>query len=153
MAAFYELRHVKALPRRSPLEQLYLRLMEKRYKRNVDNYGSYVPLAAKIGPGLVLKHGFHGIHIGSVCEIGDNCTILQGVTIGKNITSDNAFPVIGNDVFIGPMAQIIGNCTIGDGAKIGAGVVLVNADVPAGSVVVNPAAYDLTAHRPIYPRI
>jgi len=98
-------------------------------------------LGARIGPGLCLPHlGF--VVVGAFVEIGSNCTITQGVTIGhaggRNHPASGG-PVIGNRVYIGPGAIVLGAITIGDDALIGAGAVVVKSVPPRGVVVGNPA--------------
>ena len=76
-------------------------------------------------------------------RIGDNCTIMQGVTLGTS-EPDMGFtvserPVIGNHVLIGAGAKVIGHITVGDHAKIGANAVVLR-DVPAFSLAVGVPA-------------
>jgi serine O-acetyltransferase len=76
-------------------------------------------------------------------RIGDNCTIMQGVTLGTS-EPDMGFtvsqrPIIGNHVLIGAGAKVIGRITIGDHAKIGANAVVLR-DVPAFSLAVGVPA-------------
>ena len=90
---------------------------------------------ATIGRGLVIDHGT-GVVIGETAEIGDNCTIYQGVTLGgtgKDIGKRH--PTLGNGVMIGAGAKVLGPLTIGDNAKIAAGAVALH-DIPAGSTAV-----------------
>ena len=90
---------------------------------------------ATIGRGLVIDHGT-GVVIGETAEIGDNCTIYQGVTLGgtgKDIGKRH--PTLGNGVLIGAGAKVLGPLTIGDNAKIAAGAVALH-DIPAGSTAV-----------------
>ena len=90
---------------------------------------------ATIGQGLVIDHGA-GVVIGETAEIGDNCTIYQGVTLGgtgKNVGKRH--PTLGNNVMIGAGAKVLGPLTIGDNAKIAAGAVALH-DVPADSTAV-----------------
>lgn len=92
----------------------------------------------KVGEGLVIQHGF-GTRIGCA-EMGRNCQVWQGVTIGKKKSGiDEPRPVIGNNVKICANAMVLGGITIGDGATIGAASVVLKS-VPAGAVVAgNPA--------------
>ena len=94
----------------------------------------------KIGKNLFIDHGT-GVVMGQTAEIGDDCTIFHGVTLGGKVSGDKRHPTIGHRVMIGANAQLIGPITIGDDAKIGAGAVVVK-DVPAGATVVgNPARH------------
>lgn len=86
--------------------------------------------AAKIGKGILVDHATN-IVIGETAKVGDNVSILHGVTLGGT-GKDHAdrHPKIGAGVMIGAHAQLLGNIKIGRGAKIGAGAVVLN-DVPA----------------------
>ena len=80
--------------------------------------------AAKIGKGLMIDHGM-GVVIGETTEIGDNCTIYQGVTLGgtgKDVGKRH--PTIGNNVLVGAGAKVLGPLTIGDNTKIAANAVV-----------------------------
>lgn len=90
----------------------------------------------KIGGGLRMPH-LNGIYIHCNVTIGENCTILQQVTIGANEhkLDFKAAPQIGNRVYIGAGAKIIGNITIEDDVRIGANAV-VTKNVPQGKTVV-----------------
>ena len=79
---------------------------------------------AKIGKGLVIDHGM-GVVIGETAEIGDNCTIYQGVTLGgtgKDIGKRH--PTLGNNVLVGAGAKVLGPFRIGDNSKIAANAVV-----------------------------
>src|SRR6266478_2240742 len=91
--------------------------------------------AAKIGSGLFIDHGM-GVVIGETAEVGENVTLLQGVTLGgTSLKREKRHPTLGNNVVVGAGAKIIGGFTIGDGSRIGAGSVVVR-EVPPNSVVV-----------------
>ena len=98
---------------------------------------------AKIGRRLFIDHGM-GVVIGETAEIGDDCTMYDGVTLGgtrptKEQQSQKRHPTIGNDVIIGAGAKVLGPFTVGDGARIGAAAVVLK-EVPAGATMVgNPA--------------
>ncbi|MDY0324445.1 MAG: serine O-acetyltransferase, partial [Candidatus Carbobacillus sp.] len=90
---------------------------------------------AKIGRRLFIDHGM-GVVIGETAEIGDDCVIYQGVTLGgTGKESGKRHPTLGNHVLVSSGAKVLGNITIGDCAKIGAGSVVLK-DVPARSTVV-----------------
>ena len=90
---------------------------------------------ATIGRGLFIDHGM-GVVIGETTVIGDNCHLLQGVTLGGTSTRrEKRHPTLGDEVTVGAGAKIIGAVKIGDGAKIGAGSVVVQS-VPPGATVV-----------------
>jgi len=91
--------------------------------------------AAKLGPGLFIDHGM-GVVIGETAEVGENVTLLQGVTLGgTSLKREKRHPTLGNNVVVGAGAKIIGGFKIGDGSRIGAGSVVVR-EVPTNSVVV-----------------
>jgi serine O-acetyltransferase len=91
--------------------------------------------AARLGRGLFIDHGM-GVVIGETAEVGDNVTLLQGVTLGgTSLRREKRHPTLGDNVVVGAGAKIIGALTIGDGSRIGAGSVVVR-DVPPNSVVV-----------------
>ena len=102
-------------------------------------YGFDISYRTTIGKGLYIGH-FGGIVIHGDTEMGDNCTISQGITIGILNRGKNAgIPKIGNQVFIGPSAVILGAISIGNDVLIGANAV-VTFDVPDHSVVAAPVA-------------
>jgi serine O-acetyltransferase len=91
--------------------------------------------AAVLGPGLFIDHGM-GIVIGETAEVGENVSILQGVTLGgTSLKREKRHPTIGDNVMIGAGAKVIGGFTIGSGSRIGAGSVVVR-EVPENCVVV-----------------
>lgn len=90
---------------------------------------------AKIGKGLLIDHGM-GVVIGETAEIGDNCTIYQGVTLGgtgKDVGKRH--PTLGDNVMVGAGAKILGPVKIGSGSKIAANAVVLNG-VPENSTAV-----------------
>ena len=93
--------------------------------------------AVVIGPGLRIHH-FGNIFIHPGVQIGADCTLRQGVTIGNRVEG-GPVPVIGNRVDFGAYAQVLGGVVVGDDAKIGAmSVVLSN--VPPGATAVGVPA-------------
>ena len=81
---------------------------------------------AKIGRGLFIDHG-SGVVIGETTEIGDNCTLYQGVTLGgtgKHVGKRH--PTLGNNVMVGSGAKVLGPFRIGDNTKIAANAVVLN---------------------------
>ena len=90
---------------------------------------------AKIGEGLFIDHGM-GVVIGETAEIGDNCHLFQGVTLGGTSTKrTKRHPTLGNNVVVGAGAKLIGAITVGDNVKIGAGSVVVTNVPPHATVV------------------
>jgi serine O-acetyltransferase len=87
--------------------------------------------AARIGSGVFLDHGT-GIVIGETAVVGDDVSLLHGVTLGgTSAEREDRHPKIGKGVLIGANASVIGNIVIGDYAKIAAGSVVLK-PVPAG---------------------
>jgi serine O-acetyltransferase len=90
---------------------------------------------ATIGEGLFIDHGM-GVVIGETAIIGDNCHLLQGVTLGGTSTRRaKRHPTLVKNVTVGAGAKVIGDVTIGENAKIGAGSVVVT-NVPPNATVV-----------------
>lgn len=95
--------------------------------------------AARIGKGIMLDHAT-GFVVGETATIGDNVSILQGVTLGGTGKADeDRHPKIGNGVLIGASAVILGNIKVGDCARVGAGSVVVKEVPPHVTVVGVPA--------------
>ena len=95
---------------------------------------------AKIGRCVFFDHAM-GVVVGETAEIGDGCTIYQGVTLGGTSLYKGVkrHPTLGRNVVVGAGAQVLGGFTVGDGAKIGSNAVVVK-PVPAGATAVgNPA--------------
>ncbi|MDD6260628.1 MAG: serine O-acetyltransferase [Clostridiales bacterium] len=90
---------------------------------------------ATIGKGLVIDHG-SGVVIGETAEIGDNCTLYQGVTLGgTGKDTGKRHPTLGNNVMVGAGAKVLGPFRIGDNSKIAAGAVVLS-EIPANSTAV-----------------
>ncbi len=90
---------------------------------------------AKIGRRFFIDHGA-GVVIGETTEIGDDCLLYQGVTLGgTGNEKGKRHPTLGNHVVVGTGAKVLGGIRIGDDVKIGAGSVVVH-PVPDGSTVV-----------------
>ena len=94
--------------------------------------------SASIGTSVFLDHAT-GIIIGAFAVIGDEVTILQNVTIGRNPSHPDRAPRIGRGVLLSTGATIVGDVSVGDFAKIGAGAV-VEHDVPSGCTAVGVPA-------------
>ena len=94
---------------------------------------------ATIGHRLVIDHGM-GIVFGETCEIGDNCTIYHGVTLGgTGKDTGKRHPTLGNNVLIGAGTKVLGPVYIGDNARIGAGSVVLR-NLPANCTAVGVPA-------------
>ena len=90
---------------------------------------------ATIGRRLFIDHGM-GVVIGETAEIGDDCTLYHGVTLGGvSWNQGKRHPTLGRGVVVGAGAKILGPFTVGDNAKVGSNSVVVKA-VPAGATVV-----------------
>lgn len=92
---------------------------------------------ARIGKNFFIDHGF--VVIGETCEIGDNVTIYQCVTLGgtnpTNGKGGKRHPTLQDNVIIGSGAQIIGPIVVGERARVGANAVVTD-DVPAGATMI-----------------
>ena len=115
------------------------KLLARWYSQRTRNLtGIDIHPAAKIGERLFIDHGI-GVVIGETCEIGDDVTLYQNVTLGgtgKDIGKRH--PSIGNNVVIGAGAKVLGPFKGGDGVKIGAAAVVLKAVPPGATVVGNP---------------
>ena len=90
---------------------------------------------ATIGRGFFIDHGM-GVVIGETAEIGDNCLLYHGVTLGGvSLEKKKRHPTLGNNVVVGAGAKVLGAITLGDNVQVGANAVVVK-DVPPSSVVV-----------------
>ena len=89
----------------------------------------------QMGRRVFIDHGM-GVVIGETAEVGDDCTIYQGVTLGgTTLNKGKRHPTLGRNVIVGAGAKILGPFTVGDGASIGSNAVVVK-EVPAGATVV-----------------
>lgn len=95
---------------------------------------------ATIGRRVFIDHGY-GVVIGETAQVGDDCTIYQGVTLGgtRLYKGEKRHPTLGQGVVVGAGAKILGGFTVGDHARIGSNAVVVK-PVPQGATAVgNPA--------------
>ena len=106
---------------------------------------------ATIGRCLFIDHGM-GIVFGETCEIGDNCTIYHGVTLGgTGKDTGKRHPTLGNNVLIGAGTKVLGPVYIGDNARIGAGSVVLK-NLPANCTAVGvPPRWCASTTRPSTP--
>ncbi len=94
------------------------------HDRTTRLFGIDIHPACRVGHGVMLDHGT-GIVIGETAEIGDNVSIMQGVTLGgTGKESGDRHPKVRSGVLIGAGATVLGNIEIGHGAQIGAGSVV-----------------------------
>lgn len=108
-------------------------------QRSRKKTGIEIHPGAKIGRGLFIDHGM-GVVIGETAEVGDYCTIYQGVTLGgTGKEKGKRHPTIGNNVMIGSGAKILGPFTVGDNSKIASNAVVLD-EVPPNSTAVGVPA-------------
>src|ERR1700731_652746 len=103
---------------------------------------------ARIGRRLFIDHGM-GVVIGETAEIGDDCTLYQGVTLGGTSLErgHKRHPTLGNGVIVSVHAQVLGPFRVGDGARIGAQAVVLS-EVPEGATMVGIPAKPVSRRRP-----
>ena len=90
---------------------------------------------ATIGRRFFIDHGM-GVVIGETTEIGEDCTLYQGIVLGgTTLEKKKRHPTLGNNVTIGSGAIVLGAIILGDGCKIGAGSVIIR-DVPPGATAI-----------------
>lgn len=122
-----------------------------RYLANISRFLTQIEIhpGAKIGKGIFIDHG-SGIVIGETAEVGDGCTIYQGVTLGgTSLSHGKRHPTLGRNVTIGVNSSVLGAIVLGDNAKVGGGSVVVK-DVPANATVVGvPARVVMQDGKPI----
>lgn len=111
--------------------------------RASEKFGVDINPAAKIGSGILLDHAT-GFVMGETAVMGDDCSVLQGVTLGGTGKADeDRHPKIGNRVLLGAGSCVLGNITVGDDAKIAAGSVVlksVSAKCTVAGVPAKPVA-------------
>jgi len=91
--------------------------------------------AVKIGRRFFIDHGM-GVVIGETAEIGDDCTLYHGVTLGGTSWKEGKrHPTLANNVVVGAGAKVLGPIILHDGARVGSNAVVVK-DVPAGETVI-----------------
>jgi serine O-acetyltransferase len=109
-----------------------------RFTSNVSRWltGIEIHPAVKIGRRVFIDHGM-GVVVGETAEIGDDCTIYQGVTLGGTslYRGTKRHPTLGKGVVVSAGAKVLGGFTVSDGAKIGSNAVVLK-EVPAGATVV-----------------
>ena len=109
-----------------------------RFTSNIGRWltGIEIHPGAKIGSCVFIDHGM-GVVIGETAEVGDGCTIYQGVTLGGTslYRGEKRHPTLGDGVVVGAGAKVLGGFVVGAGARIGSNAVVVKS-VPAGATVV-----------------
>lgn len=117
--------------------RFFLARMFSQWGRSLT--GIEIHPGAKIGRGLFIDHGM-GVVIGETTEIGDDCTIYQGVTLGgTGKDKGKRHPTLGNNVLVGAGARVLGPFKVGDNSRIAAGAVVLE-EVPPNSTAVGVPA-------------
>jgi serine O-acetyltransferase len=95
---------------------------------------------ATIGRRVFIDHGM-GLVIGETAEVGDDCTLYHGVTLGGTSLTPGAkrHPTLGKGVIVSAGAKVLGGFTVGDGARVGSNAVLLQAVPPGATAVGIPA--------------
>jgi serine O-acetyltransferase len=113
-----------------------------RFTSHVGRFltGIEIHPGATVGRRVFIDHGM-GVVIGETAEVGDDCTIYQGVTLGGTSLTKGAkrHPTLGRGVIVGANSQVLGGFTVGDGARVGSGAVVVKPVPPGATAVGNPA--------------
>ena len=95
---------------------------------------------AVLGRRVFIDHGM-GVVVGETAEIGDGCTIYQGVTLGGTALTRGSkrHPTLGKNVIVGANSQVLGGFVVGDGARVGSNAVVLKPVPPGATAVGNPA--------------
>ena len=123
-----------------PLERAGVPILP-RFLATVARFFTQVEIhpGSTIGKGIFIDHG-SGVVIGETTEIGDGCTIYQGVTLGgTSLSRGKRHPTLGRNVTVGVNSSVLGAIVLGDNVKVGGGSVVVK-DVPANATVVGVPA-------------
>ncbi|MGE5658575.1 MAG: serine O-acetyltransferase [Actinomycetota bacterium] len=116
---------------RAPLSLLYRAL----YRKIRNGYGIDLPYTVQLGRRVIIEHQ-GAIVIHGYSQIGDDCIIRQGVTLGNRyLDRPLEAPKLGDRVNVGAGAKILGNVTLGDDVNIGANAVVLS-DIPPGKTAV-----------------
>ena len=113
-----------------------------RFTSHVGRFltGIEIHPGATVGRRVFIDHGM-GVVVGETAEIGDDCTIYQGVTLGGTSLAKGAkrHPTLGRGVIVGANSQVLGGFTVGDGARVGSNAVVLKEVPPGATAVGNPA--------------
>ena len=125
-----------------------LRLLA-RIVANISRWltGIEIHPAARIGRRFFIDHGM-GVVIGETAEIGDDCTLYHGVTLGgTQWEAGKRHPTLGQGVVVGAGAKVLGPITLGDGVRVGSNAVVLK-DAPPGATLVGIPAR-IVGQRPV----
>jgi serine O-acetyltransferase len=121
----------------------------RTFARCISHFGRFVTgielhPGATMGRRVFIDHGM-GVVIGETADVGDDCTIYQGVTLGGTSLhrGTKRHPTLGGGVVVGAGAKVLGGFTVGEGARIGSNSVVVK-EVPPGATAVGIPARIIT---------
>ena len=127
---------------------LFLARLNSQIARHVT--GIEIHPGATIGRRLVIDHGM-GIVIGETAEIGDDCLLYQGVTLGgTGKDQGKRHPTLGNNVMVGSGAKVLGPFKVGENSRIAAGAVVLEEVPPNSTAVGVPAQIVKVDGRPVF---
>lgn len=130
----YRIVHYFAYKDKNNFTKIFKRILFFKLKSMQVKYGITIQAKTNIGIGLSIPH-VGTIVINEGAKIGNNCTILQGVTLGSNnFKGRYKAPVLGDNVYVGAGAKIVGPVIIGNNVTIGANAV-VTKNIPDNTVV------------------
>ncbi|EGJ11144.1 MULTISPECIES: serine O-acetyltransferase [Rubrivivax] len=113
-----------------------------RFISHVSRWATGIEIhpGAKIGRRVFIDHGM-GLVIGETAEVGDECTLYHGVTLGGTSLERGAkrHPTLGRGVIVAAGAKVLGGFTVGDGARVGSNAVLLQPVPPGATAVGIPA--------------
>ncbi|MDQ2663098.1 MAG: serine O-acetyltransferase [Candidatus Eremiobacteraeota bacterium] len=122
-----------------------------RWLSNVNRFltGIEIHPGATLGKGVFIDHGM-GVVIGETAQVGDGCTIYQGVTLGgTSLSHGKRHPTLGKNVTVGANASVLGAISVGDNSTIGSGSVVVKDVSPESTVVGVPARVVMQSGVPV----
>ncbi|MBK1614185.1 serine O-acetyltransferase [Rubrivivax gelatinosus] len=113
-----------------------------RFISHVSRWATGIEIhpGATIGRRVFIDHGM-GLVIGETAEVGDECTLYHGVTLGGTSLERGAkrHPTLGRGVIVAAGAKVLGGFTVGDGARVGSNAVLLQPVPPGATAVGIPA--------------
>jgi serine O-acetyltransferase len=134
---------IKSKILRAPFSMLY----RSMFRRVRNGYSIELPYSARVGKRLVIEHQ-GAIVVHGNAQLGDDCIIRQGVTLGNRyMDRPNEAPVLGDRVNVGAGAKLLGKIVVGDDAAIGANAVVLH-DVDSNTAVVGIPAKPIGSNKP-----